>query len=186
MPNLAQQVTMQRADISQMVGTTGTLEVGDHIQMGIRTIGTSEETIVLDSDFVDPGLVYIRNDDADNWLDMGYATSDYPNRLYPGEQAVIPLSLSQDTLYVKADTASVLVQYCAYERQGVTPSTSPSSSPSATPTTSPSASPSTSPSPSPSVSPSATVSSSPSATPTTSPSASPSPTPSSSPSSSAS
>ena len=164
MPSLTQTVLMQRSDIQQYVGKSTNVTVGDHFQGAIRSIGTVEETIVLDTDFVDPGLLYLRNDDADNYVDIGYSTGVYPNRLYPYEQAVLPLTLTQDTVYLRADTGSVLMQYCVFERQGITPSSSPSASTSSSPSASPSASVSASPSPTPSVSPSATPSASPSAT----------------------
>ncbi len=178
MPTLNQYVTMNRQDLTLDVSASKSLTVGDHYQAAIRTIGTSEETIVLDADIIDPGLLYIRNDDASNFVDIGFSTGVYPNRIYPSEQAVIPLALTQTTVYLKADTAACIIEYFVNERRGVTPSSSPSASVSSSPSASVSGSPSASPSGSVSASPSSSVSASPSPTPSASVSASPSASPS--------
>lgn len=185
MATLQQYASLSRSDIGVNIGKGTSLTVGDHYQAAVRTIGIVEETIVLDADIEDPGIMYLRNDDDENWVDVGFSTGDYPCRIYPTEQAQIPLTLTQTTIYLKADTAACLVEYFCNERQGVTPSTSPSASPSATPTAStsvtPTASPSGTPSTSPSVTPTATPTASTSATPTGSPSPTPSTTPTTSP-----
>lgn len=85
----------------------------DH-QAGTQSIGTSEETLAWSSDIGDEGYLFIRNTDATNFVQIGFSTGVYGIRLKAGEFALIRLEPAA-TIYIKADTAAVTVQYIMYE-----------------------------------------------------------------------
>ena len=74
-------------------------------------IGTSEETITIISDVANPGPLFVRNFDTTNFFELGYAAANYPHKIPAGHAYVIPLNAATTTLYVKADTASVLASF---------------------------------------------------------------------------
>lgn len=71
---------------------------------GSVNVGTTEETI----DFGDiaPGYVLMVNQDATNYVQVGFATTDYGFRLLPNGGAALFRMESGATVYVKADTAA--------------------------------------------------------------------------------
>jgi hypothetical protein len=143
------------------------LAAASEYQGGRRTIGITEEYINIDTDIAYPGFLYVYNLDTSNPIKFGFATGDYPCRIYPNEQGLIPLDPAVTRIYLVADTAACDISYEVTARSELLSLiASPSASPSA----------SASPSPTPSVSPSGTPSASVSASPSASPSVSPSPT----------
>lgn len=79
---------------------------------GFLTIGTSEESEAF-SELTALGYVVLRNLDATNFVQVGFATGVYGIRLKPGEVNVFRLEPST-TLYLKADTAACKVQVLAF------------------------------------------------------------------------
>lgn len=87
----------------------------------IRTleIGTSEETITILSDITagnGPGYALLENLDDTNFIDLGFATTDYKIRLHAGAVALIPLAPSVTALYLKADNAACDLDIEIHER----------------------------------------------------------------------
>lgn len=82
-----------------------------------RNVGTSEETITLDAnDITTPGLLMLYNADATNYVQIGFATGVYPLRLAADQFAVMWLDGSVTTLYVKANTAAVDLDWQVLEQ----------------------------------------------------------------------
>jgi hypothetical protein len=85
----------------------------DH-QAGTQSVGTTEETVSWIADIGDEGYIFLRNLDATNYIQFGFSTGVYGMRLKPGEFAVLRLEPGA-TLYAKANTAAVNIQYIVYE-----------------------------------------------------------------------
>ena len=114
-------VKLLRDDTGTTTGQTLTLTIGDYRQAATIPVGTGEVTITVDSSITDAGFMYCRNhtdpdDDPDNYVDIGYSTGDYPNRLYAGESALIPLATTTAAIYVVANDAATKFQYEITER----------------------------------------------------------------------
>jgi len=107
---------INRQDTGVTVGKVAQLTAEAHRQGGIISVGTVEETLTLAADITNAGLMYVENLDATNFIDIGYATGVYPNRIYPGEVSIIPLAIATATLYLKADTAACDMDYEITER----------------------------------------------------------------------
>lgn len=85
----------------------------DH-EAGTQNIGTSEETITWSTDIGDEYWLFIRNLDATNYVQLGFATGVYGIRLRAGDFMLIPLEPGT-TIYALANTAACNVQYLVYE-----------------------------------------------------------------------
>lgn len=144
-------------DVNKTVGREDViLESAAFYQDARRTIGIVEETIAIDPDIDNVGMLYLHNEDPSNFVQIGFATGDYPCRIYPNEQGCVPLKPTTSTIYLIADTAACVVEYAITSRSAdialvaspsATPTASVSATPTATPTASVSATPTTSPSP---------------------------------------
>lgn len=73
-----------------------------------QNVGTSEESLAINSDISSVGLVTILNKDTSNFVQVGFATGVYGMRLRASQG--IPACFEADTtsvvLYLKADTAA--------------------------------------------------------------------------------
>ena len=76
---------------------------------GVQNIGTSEEELGAGG-LSTKGWLYIRNLDATNYVQLGFATGAYGCRLRAGEFALFRTEPAA-TIYLKANTAAVNVQY---------------------------------------------------------------------------
>lgn len=108
------------ANINVVPTSIGTLELranqtGTHFDDAVRTIGTVEESIVWDTDVGNAYWLYVRNLDGTNFIEAGFQPSVYVFKLRPGDFMLVPLTPTMAQLYVKADTASCLMQHIIYE-----------------------------------------------------------------------
>jgi len=85
------------------VGTYVTANNGEFVQR--QSIGTSEVTISLPASIGNAGLCIIENNDATNFVDVGFATGNYPLRVPKGQPMQLWLTPATATLYLKSDTA---------------------------------------------------------------------------------
>ncbi len=74
----------------------------------VQTIGTTDETIVP-VDITAAGYAYFKNLDPTNYVELGPATTVYMIKLKAGQACVLPLKTG--TVYAKANTAAVKVQW---------------------------------------------------------------------------
>mgnify|MGYP001806407013 CR=1 FL=1 len=81
-----------------------------------QSIGTSEVTITLPSSIGDAGLCVIENHDATNFVDVGFATGNYPLRVPKGQAMKLWLTPATSALYLKADTAACDTSIAVFER----------------------------------------------------------------------
>lgn len=79
---------------------------------GYITVGTTEESTAF-PELTTEGWLFMKNLDATNYVQWGFATTVYGGRLEPGEVALFRMEPSV-TLYLKANTAAckVLVMGC--------------------------------------------------------------------------
>ena len=80
---------------------------------GTIEIGTSEESVAF-SELGTEGFLFMENLDDTNYVQWGFATTDYGGRIEAGEIAFFRLEPST-TLYLKANTAACKVNFRAYE-----------------------------------------------------------------------
>jgi hypothetical protein len=74
-----------------------------------RLITTSEVSVTAFGDVSTEGTVFIRNLDATNYVQVGFATTDYAMRLAAGRWASFPAEPGIE-LFLKANTASCYVE----------------------------------------------------------------------------
>ncbi len=89
---------------------------GIHEDGGVVNIGTTEEAYTIKADVANKGSVSIENLDGTNYLEVGYATGNYPNRVRPATAALIQLAPGQTQLFLKANTAAVDVLFNVTEQ----------------------------------------------------------------------
>lgn len=85
--------------------TTATLSLVHDTE---QIVGTSEEALSV-GDVATPGLVFLRNLDATNFVTWGTVTTDLGFQLNPGEWSVVRLK-SGESILLQADTAACKVQ----------------------------------------------------------------------------
>lgn len=89
---------------------------GTNYQRGRKSVGTSEETITVDTDIGDLGICSFVNRDSTNFISVGIATGAYFAEIEPGHQAVFYAQRDIATFYVLADTAEAELEYEFNER----------------------------------------------------------------------
>jgi hypothetical protein len=86
---------------------------------GVQEIGFAAHEAVLVTDVTTEGWVFMRNIDDTNFVDVGIdvaAAFEPMIRMEPGEPALFRLSKDAGaTLYAKADTAAVKIEYMVLE-----------------------------------------------------------------------
>lgn len=87
---------------------------GNSFQHSVQTVATSEETLAIHSDIGTVGYVFIQNMDSSNFIQLGPATGRTDFKLLAGEGMIFRLN-SGTTIYMKADTSSVDVEYIVVE-----------------------------------------------------------------------
>ena len=92
------------------VTTTGN---GSWSQKG--SVGTSEEEWTIGAEVGDCGQCVIRNFDATNYVDVGFATGVYPIRIKAGHADKLSLTPATASLFLKANTAACAVQLVVTE-----------------------------------------------------------------------
>ena len=95
---------------TKSVGVTIT---GDAFTHGVQEIGTTEEEVVQGADLGTPGYLLIINLDSTNYVEIGSTTGVYDIKLKAGEVALYRHNSA--TVYGKANTANVKVEYCLFE-----------------------------------------------------------------------
>ena len=81
--------------------------------VGVITATTSEGSLDL-SGFDASGYIVMRNNDAVNFVDVGFETGVYPIRIPALQTQPIHLNPASDTIFHKADTDSCSVSYMAW------------------------------------------------------------------------
>ena len=102
---------------SQSLGGDFTVDqVGSHATEEIQDIGTTTEALDVGSDIGTIGFLLVRNLDATNFVEIGTDTplTQVVAHIKAGETVPIKPHAG-DTLYAKADTASVKIKFLAIE-----------------------------------------------------------------------
>ena len=89
----------------------------------VHDIGTSEESVTSFGDVATPGLVYLLNMDSTNYVEWGFATTDYGGHLTANDGSATKgcpfvqfYGLSGMELFLKANTATCKVQIVVMDR----------------------------------------------------------------------
>lgn len=110
-------VRVVNGDFTDVVspGTVEIDQVASGYAGGIVSVGTSEEDLAV-GDVTSPGLLYLRNLDATNFVTYGPKSTNMVafGKLMPGEFAFLRLDPTV-TLRWKADTAAVKVETRLYQ-----------------------------------------------------------------------
>lgn len=88
--------------------------IGDEVAQGIQLIQTSEEEIIVPPDIAQAGIIWLKNLDITNFVEVGPVTGVYFLQLDPGEVYIFRLS-SLNKLFLLADTGDCRVQYKIFE-----------------------------------------------------------------------
>ena len=81
----------------------------------VVSIGTSEESVTY-AELTAPGICYLKNLDATNYVQWGVATTVYTGRLKASDApAMFRLDPGATTLYLKANTAACKVLITVYD-----------------------------------------------------------------------
>jgi hypothetical protein len=93
-------------------------QTGQIIFSRVVSIATTETSVAL-TGITTPGVCYLRNLDATNYVEAGTTTTDYPIKLrqygVSGIPNILTLNASKTTLYLKANTAACKVLITVYE-----------------------------------------------------------------------
>lgn len=82
----------------------------------VITIGTTEESVTY-AELTTPGICYLKNLDATNYVQWGVATTVYTGRLLAADApACFRLDNGATTLYLKANTAACKVLITVYDK----------------------------------------------------------------------
>ena len=76
----------------------------------VQSIGTSEEELAT-GDLSTMGWLWMQNLDATNYVQWGFATTDYGGRMEAGETAGPFRTEPAATIYLKANTAACKIHY---------------------------------------------------------------------------
>lgn len=111
-------ITVTKGNLKHQVqsGRVSTDQSGEGQYDVIHEITTSEVSITSFGGIAgaDQGVCIIQNTDDTNYVEVGFATTDYPIRLNAKEFHRFRLNGDKD-LYLKANTASVNVRVIVYE-----------------------------------------------------------------------
>jgi len=88
---------------------------GDGAASETRSIATIEAEWTIPTSIGNVGLVTIRNLDATNYVQVGFATGVYALRIKAGQTALLPLEPATASLFLLANTAACIVELAAYE-----------------------------------------------------------------------
>jgi hypothetical protein len=76
---------------------------------------SGETTWTIPTSIGNVGLVTIRNLDATNYVQVGFATGVYALRIKAGQTALLLLEPATASLFLLANTAACIVELAAYE-----------------------------------------------------------------------
>jgi hypothetical protein len=82
------------------------------------SIATSEVEVTLASDITGgegPGWLWAKNHGPTNYVQIGFATTEYSIRLKAGQAMLLPLDPGVTSLFLKANPAAVSVELLVYE-----------------------------------------------------------------------
>lgn len=105
-PTDAQQSALDTGLMTQTVNLAGDIVSGPQSQ----SIGLVEEQIALPPDIGNDAYLVIRNLDDANFVNLGYTTGVYPEKIGPGLFKVCQLQ-GAPSIFVLADTADCKIQY---------------------------------------------------------------------------
>lgn len=86
---------------------------GDAFSHEVQSVGTTEEALAQGAELGTPGYMFIKNMDATNYVEIGSTTGVYDIKLKAGEFCIYRHNSA--TVYAKANTAAVLVEYFLVE-----------------------------------------------------------------------
>lgn len=98
------------ATFKRSVPTISVTTAAPEFDYRIISIATSEATYSIPSDITAPGYLFLRNMDATNYVQVGFATTVYHIRLLAGQVALLPIEPGETDLFLKSNTAACDVE----------------------------------------------------------------------------
>lgn len=90
---------------------------GSQLASGVQNIGTTTEQLSFPADLTTEGIgyLYVKNLDATNYVEIGLNTpvTQIMIKLLAGQVAVFPPYSGNPTIYAKANTAAINLQWVA-------------------------------------------------------------------------
>ncbi len=110
--NIAASIGDTTSGVNQSANKTVTT-AGEGTDQRVLSVGTSEAEIALAAGIGNCGYAMVKNLDATNFVEFGFATGVYPIKLLAGQFALMPLATATASVFAKANTAAcnVLVYF---------------------------------------------------------------------------
>lgn len=110
--NISASINDTTNGVNQSANKTVTT-TGEGIDQRVLSVGTTEEEVTIATGIGDCGYAMVKNLDATNFVEVGFATGVYPIKLLATQFALLPLAAATASLFLKADTAAcnVLVYF---------------------------------------------------------------------------
>lgn len=115
-------VGLDRLDVpDETILQADTVTIGGARQGGAITVSTVEREIQIHSSIVIPGLLYLRNysDTIGQYVEIGYLSGATSHRIYNGEAGLIPLHPNERSIFLRANSGTIKLEYEITERVGV-------------------------------------------------------------------
>ena len=114
--NMNVQASINGLESGTTVSASATVAAaGSGADLRMLEIATSEAELTFGAQIGNAGLCMLKNLDATNYVEVGFATGAYPIKILAGQFAVIPLAPATASLFLKANTAAVMVQLYVHE-----------------------------------------------------------------------
>ena len=69
-------------------------------------VGTTEEEITIATAVGDAHVLFFKNNDGTNYIEMGFSTGDYKFKILPGDFVKLSVQTALASVFVKANTAA--------------------------------------------------------------------------------
>ena len=88
---------------------------GNAFDYRVIDVTTGEFTFTISTEVGNAGYCYVRNTDATNYVQLGFATGSYFIRLLAGQAGIFPIEPAQAALFLLADTATCECEVYVHE-----------------------------------------------------------------------
>lgn len=112
--NISASINDTTNGVNQSANKTVTT-TGEGIVQRVLSVGTTEEEVTIATGIGDCGYAMVKNLDATNFVEVGFATGVYPIKIPAGQFALIPLAAATASLFLMADTDACDVKFYVHE-----------------------------------------------------------------------
>lgn len=109
-------ITDQTIDLKRDSGNVTVTTAAGNVDARIISVSSAgEEEHTFSTDIGNAGYLYMKNLDATNYVDVGFATGVYPLRIKAEQVALLPITPAQASLFLLANTAACRVEITLHE-----------------------------------------------------------------------